>query len=129
MRRTNQAEMQAILKLDGPTRFSHFIKRVVDEEQAWGLWNDGWALMSNDEGIRVFPLWPAAEYAQLHRDGEWAIYEPRAIPLPELLDELVPKLAETGVLPGIFPTPLGKGVTPKAEELASALRQELANYE
>lgn len=129
MRRTNEHEIQAVLRLEGPERFNHFVKRVADEERAWGLWKDGWALMTNSEGAQVFPIWPASEYAELQRIGEWAGYEPREIALADLLEELLPKLAERGVLPGVFPTPTGKGVTPTAEELATALRKELESYE
>lgn len=129
MRQTKEREVQAVLRLDGPKRFSHFVKRVADEERAWGLWKDGWALMADPDGTQIFPLWPASEYAELHRKGDWAEYETREIPLADLLDELIPKLAEKGALPGVFPTPSGKGVTLRPEELALALRKELENYE
>jgi hypothetical protein len=129
MRHTSEREIQAVLGLDGPKRFSHFLKRVADEEVAWGLWHDGWALMANSDDSQVFPLWPAREYAELHRVGEWVAYEARGIPLADLLDQLLPKLAEAGVLAGVFPTPKGKGVTPMPEELAAALRKELEHYE
>ncbi|AUX27824.1 hypothetical protein SOCEGT47_084220 [Sorangium cellulosum] len=129
MRRTSEHEIQAVLRLDGPERFRHFVKRVADDQIAWGLWQDGWALMANADGCQVFPLWPAREYAEIHREGEWAAYEARKIPLADLLDELLPRLAESGILPGVFPTPSGKGVTPGPEELAGALRKELENYE
>ena len=128
MRRTSELEMQGVLRLDGPKRFDHFVKRVADEERAWGLWNDGWALMTDDNGTAVFPLWPAAEYAELHRTGEWASYAAREIALPDLLEELLPRLAQKGVLPGVFPTPTGKGVTPRPEELLAVLRNEQARY-
>ena len=129
MRRTSERELEAVLRLEGPKRFTHFVKRIVDEERAWGLWSDGWALMANADGTQVFPLWPASEYAELHRTGDWAGYEVREIALDDLLEELIPKLAERGVLPGVFPTPTGSGVTPTPEELASALRKELERYE
>lgn len=128
MRRISEKEIQAVLRLDGPARFNHFVKGVVDSEVAWGLWKDGWALMKNDDGTQVFPLWPAREYAQLHRTGNWSEYEAREIPLADLLDELVSKLMQAGVLPGVFPTPQGKGVTPTPNELAASLRKELENY-
>jgi hypothetical protein len=121
--------MEAVLRLDGPERFKHFVKRVADSERAWGLWADGWALMENDDGTKVFPLWPAREYAELHRNGNWAGYEAREIEVDELLEELLPRLADAVTLPGVFPTPAGKGVTPSPAELAQALREELAKYE
>jgi hypothetical protein len=129
MRRTSEKEIQAVLRLDGTARFRHFVKRVADSEMAWGMWKDGWALMANSDGTEVFPLWPAREYAELHRSGDWADYEVREIALVDLIDELVPKLAQHGVLPGVFPTPTGTGVTLSPEEFAAAIRTELENYE
>src|SRR6187401_2204321 len=128
MRRTSPKEMQAVLQLDGPARFKHFVKRVADSEEAWGLWNDGWALMHDDDGKEVFPLWPARESADVARTGEWSEYTPERIQLDDLLGELLPKLAERGVQPGVFPTPQGKGVTPTVAELAAALREQLEKY-
>lgn len=129
MRRTTPKEIEAVLRLDGPTRYKHFVKRVVDDELAWGLWNDGWALMEDEAGQYVFPLWPAREYAELYAVGEWSGYLPEEIPLSDLMDELLPKLAEREVRPGVFPTPTGKGVTPTVLELLGALRTEMENYE
>jgi hypothetical protein len=129
MRRTTPKEIEAVLRLDGPKRYKHFVKRVVDDELAWGLWNDGWALMSDGAGQSVFPLWPAREYAELYAVGEWDGYVAEEIPLADLVNELLPKLAEREVRPGVFPTPTGKGVTPTARELLGALRTEMENYE
>jgi hypothetical protein len=128
MKRTTEKEMQAVLILDGDARFRHFVKTVVAWEVAWSLWKDGWVLMANNDGTPVFPLWPAREYAELFRTGDWIDHEVEPITLESLLGELVPKLGERGVLVGVFPTPAGKGVTSSAEELASWLRKELENY-
>ncbi len=129
MRRTTQKEIEAILRLDGPDRFRHFIKRVVDEERAWGLWKDGWALMKTGDGGSVFPLWPAREYAEMCCIDEWASYEAEEIELERLMNELLPKLDQRDVRPGVFPTPGGKGVGVSVEDLTKALKDELSNYE
>lgn len=128
MRRTSAKEVESVLKLDGPARFDHFVKRVVDAECAWGLWRDGWALMADDSGVALFPLWPAREYAELHRTGEWADFEASEIPLEDLLGQLLPSFEEKGMRPGVFPTPGGKSVAPEAAELAASLRRELEKY-
>ncbi|MEZ4302515.1 MAG: DUF2750 domain-containing protein [Polyangiaceae bacterium] len=129
MNTKTQREIDAVLRLDGPARFRHFIKQVVDREETWGLWENGWALMENENGVPVLPLWPAREYAELNRVGEWARYEPAPIPLNELLEELLPRVASQGALLGVFPTPAGKGVALDVEELSSALRAyEVENY-
>lgn len=129
MRKTSPKEIEAVLALDGPARFEHFVKRVVDEERAWGLWKDGWALMAGSEGEQVFPLWPAREYAERCRLEDWSTYQPEEVPLQGLVDELLPKLRDRGIRPGIFPTPSGKGVTTTVDELSAALRREMGRYD
>jgi hypothetical protein len=85
----------------------------------------GWALAETDDGGAVFPLWPAKEYAQICAANEWKGYEPRSIALSEFTEVLLPKLKLDGVLPGVFPTPTNKGITPSVEELKSALDAEM----
>ncbi len=128
MKRTTEKEIEAVLRLDGPARFSHFIKRVVDSEMAWGLWRDGWALMASDDGRQVFPIWPAREYAALCKVDSWSDYETEEIRLQDLVNELLPRLRSHDVIPGVFPTPGGKGVMPTVEELISALKEEGEKY-
>lgn len=129
MKPKSAKEIEAVLKLDGPVRFRHFVKQVVDFEQAWGLWSDGWALMADNEEKQVFPLWPAREYAELCRVGQWTEFAPKAIDLNTLVNDLLPSLANDGVLSGVFPTPEGKGVAIDANELAAELiRVDDENY-
>ncbi len=96
---------------------------------SWGLWDDGWAMMEDGGGHAVFPLWPAREYADVYRTGDWSKYVPKEIPLADLLDRLLPQFREKGVLPGVFPTPAARGVTVNAGELEAALREEALRYE
>jgi len=129
MRKISDKEIESVLKIDGRERFNYLVKRIADEERAWGLWRDGWALMEDIDGVSVFPLWPAYEYAQRCAAGDWAGYLPSEISLGNLLDELAPKLAARGIHLGVFPTPSGKGVRIGSGEFCRALRNELQNYE
>jgi hypothetical protein len=124
----NDKQISAVIALPSKDRYEHFIKVVADWQEAWGLYQDGWALAGTVDGVQVFPLWPAKEYAQLCAENEWAGHEPRAIPLSELTGELLPRLKKDGVLPGVFYTPSNKGVTPSVEELKNAIDAELSNY-
>lgn len=128
-RTTRPQEVEAVLRLDGPKRFEHFAKRAADEEQVWGLRKDGWALMADDDGAQVFPLWPAKEYAEPCAIEVLAGYEASEIGLESLLGELLPKLAADGVRVGVFPTPSGQGVIVDPSVLEQALKAELENYE
>jgi hypothetical protein len=109
MRQVTQKEMEAVLQLDGPSRVERFVKVVADTETAWGLWDDGWALMEDDRGRRSFPLWPALEYAQACSTGQWSTYEPREIALAEMLEELLPKLEASGCSLPSSPRRVGRG--------------------
>jgi len=121
-------QLQALLALPGRERFEHFVKVVADREEVWGLCDDGWALAGADDGTLVFPLWPAAECADACATEGWRDCEPRPISLHDLFDALLPMLKEGGMLPGIFPTPTGGGVTPSVEELSEAIRSELSRF-
>ena len=128
-RRISDKELHAILGLDGPRRYDHFIKHVVDCEQAWGLYSDGWAMGSDDDGRPTFPLWPAHQYASLCAVGEWADCEPTEIPLEDLVSELLPRLKEDGVAPSVFRTPAGQSVMPSVDQMLTDLKNEMARYE
>lgn len=125
----SEKQVQALLKLDGPKRYDHFIKHVVDCEQAWGLYKDGWAMGGDDSGTPTFPLWPAKEYAILCANGDWAACEPSEIPLDDLVEELLPNLDRDGVIPSIFRTPEGQAAMPTVELLLADLRNEMLRYE
>jgi hypothetical protein len=125
----NTKQIEAVLKLSGHERYRHFIKVVADRQEAWGLYQDGWALAADDEGNPVFPLWPTAEYAALCAISDWSGYKPEAISVDDLLDELLPSLIERETQFGIFPSPSERGVAPEWERFSQELRQELAQYE
>ncbi|MBJ7553940.1 DUF2750 domain-containing protein [Marinomonas spartinae] len=124
----NAKQIESVIALAGSERYKHFVKVVADWEEVWGLYQDGWALASTDDGQTVFPLWPAKEYAQLCSDKEWSGYEPESFSLEDFMGELLPNLKDDGVLPGIFYTPSDKGVTPAVDQLLADLNEELENY-
>lgn len=128
VRQTSAKEVRAILGLDGPARFAHFVKRVADDQLVWGLFKDGWLLMEDNQRVRVFPLWPARPYAELCATGDWQSAEPKSMALDDLMTDLGPRLDDEGTLLGIFPTPSGRGVTLPYRELAVSLSAELEQY-
>ncbi len=51
------AEIEAVLEASpGARRYEHFVKRVADRAEGWGLWSEGWALAGSDSGQQVFLL-------------------------------------------------------------------------
>lgn len=123
-----EERFKGIISLDGPKRYDHFVKSVVDREEAWGLYADGWALSGLDDGTEAFCLWPEKEFAAACADREWKEYEPQAIPLEEFIGGLIPKLVEDGVALAVFPTPEDKGVFPDLKELLEDLKNEELRY-
>lgn len=121
-------QVETVIALPAPKRFEHFVKLVADWQEAWGLYQDGWALAADDDGVVVFPLWPAKEYAVACAKHEWEGYEPRAISLDDLMNALLPKLDVDRMLPGVFFTPASRGMTPSIEEFRKAIEAELENY-
>ena len=122
-------QIAAVLALEGPERYEHFIKQVADHQQVWGLYSDGWAMAATDDtGDAYLPFWPAAEYATACAVGDWAGYEPRSLTIEEFY-ELLDNLEDDDVLPGVFYTPDDKGVVPSHDQLREDLLAELENYE
>ena len=44
----NQKQIDAVLKLSGAERYQHFVKKIADWEEVWGLYQDGWALLETE---------------------------------------------------------------------------------
>jgi hypothetical protein len=124
----SRTQTDAIVALPGPKRYQHFIKVVADWEVVWGLYKDGWALASTEDGEKVFPVWPAKEYADMCAGGEWEGYEVKSFPVDELMTELVPSLKNNGVLIGVFYTPSDNGVVPDMEQFIEDINAELDKY-
>lgn len=117
----SQDRMQAVLRLPAARRYSYFLQRVAESGEVWGLDGEGWALALDDAGRDVLPLWPTPEFAAMCATRLWSGFQPRAIKLQELLENVLPQLEEEGMPVGIFFTPEGQGHPVSARELIDAL--------
>lgn len=118
-------QVREVVRLPAPQRYEYFVRRVAETGQAWGLYRNGWALATKDDGTLVFAMWPEREFAQLCAEFEWEGYEPQAFGLDELLEGLLPQLQQDGLVPGIFRTPGSKGTMPTPGLLRVDLQDEL----
>jgi len=125
----NAKQIEAVIKLPAPQRYSHFIKKVVGWRKMWGLYDDGWAMSEADDGSPLLPLWPEREYAERCIAGEWSSYQPREIELDEALDDMIPMLRESGIQPAVFFTPEHGSLNATLDDLERDLREELTRYE
>ena len=122
----SQDRMQAVLRLPAARRYEYFLQRVAESGEVWGLDGEGWALALDDAGRDVLPLWPTPEFAAMCATRLWSGFQPRAIKLQELLENVLPQLEEEGMPVGIFFTPEGQGHPVSAGELIEALRSTSA---
>jgi hypothetical protein len=113
--------LQAVLELPPSRRHAWFLQRVREAGEVWGLYAEGWALAFDDDGRDVLPLWPTADSARLCATRLWEGFEPRSIPLTELMEQLLPELAQEGIPVGVFFTPTGEGWPVMAAELRAQL--------
>lgn len=122
----NDQERRQVLAMPARERYGLFLQITVDWEEAWGLHSpEGWVLSSGEDGRDVLPLWPHPGFAEACAHGSWEGASPAAVPLDELLDDLLPLLEEDGIRVAVFPSPQGEGVLVDPAELGRDLRAEL----
>jgi hypothetical protein len=100
----NTKEFEALLQKPANIRYEYFIKIVVDFEEVWGLYNEGWATAQDDDGNMLIPFFPKKEFAESLAKNKWEDFEASAIDLYEFIDEWLVGMKEDGVKPSIFPT-------------------------
>ena len=118
-------QVKDVVRLPAQQRYAYFVEHVAQAGEVWGLYRNGWALATRDDGTLVFALWPEREFALLCAEFEWEGYAPQAFGLDELIDDLLPRLQEDGLVPGIFRTPGSKGTMPTPGLLKVDLQDEV----
>jgi len=126
----NSQQFNAVVALDGPDRYKHFISRVSDWQHLWGLRDrDGWVLIADSNGHAAFPVWPHPEYAAACATDLWAGNSAAPIEVHEFLEKWVAGLVAEGKNVAVFPTLKMKGVIVSADQLKDDLQHELARIE
>jgi hypothetical protein len=118
-------QVESVFRMDGPSRYDYFIKKIVEDGEAWGLFEEGWAMGSDGKGKATFPLWPGKELAQACATGPWAGFSPREIALEDLVEELLPMLQNDKVTPSVLRSPDGKSVLVNVEQILEDLDAEM----
>lgn len=123
-------EYEAVLKLDGPARYDHLIKRIADSEELFSLRDgSGWFLAGADDGRDLHPVWPHPRYAAACAIGNWAGAQATAIPIDEWLDSWLPRMEADGRAVAAFPTPANRGPVVEPSQMREDLETELSRYE
>ena len=128
--RLNPQQFASVSALPGPARFQHFVARVADWQQVWGLKADGgWATAQDDSGKLLCPVWPHPDYAAACTSGDWANYRPEAIEVHDFVEHWLSGLKQDGLWLAVFPTPHMQGVPVPPDQLRQAIEDELAGIE
>jgi len=123
----NPKEFESMINQPANIRYEYFIKKVVDSETVWGLFEDGWAITEDDNGNKLLPVWPKKEFSEHCAVGVWRDYKSENMDLYEFMDELLPRLAEDGIRPSIFFNNNDSAVL-EVEVLIGDLKEELGKY-
>lgn len=123
----NEKEFEAVIKLPASKRYEYFIKKIVDSEELWGLYNEGWAVTRDDEGNLLIPFWPKKEFAEYCAVGEQSVYVAENIDLYEFMEQWLQGMQEDGYKPSIFWNNIDSAVV-AIDTLLTDLNTELENY-
>ncbi|MDQ1097678.1 MULTISPECIES: DUF2750 domain-containing protein [Chryseobacterium] len=118
-----------ILRMSENERYDYFIRKVADFEVLWGLDDNGWALLGDNEGRQVLPLWPEKEFAELCAIDQWEGFKPKEISLNDFFEKWIPGMTNDNTLVNIFLTPEEKGSVISPKDLGVDLQNEAEQYE
>ena len=127
----NSQQFEAVLKLSSADRSSHFIGKVADWEQLWGVKNEeGWLFrIVEEDGLEYFPVWPHPQYAQKIAEQHFPNYTAREITLESFLKEWLPDFEKEGIKVGVFPNQDWSSWIMEPQILAETLHSEMSLYE
>jgi len=126
----NEKQYEAVLALDSFDRYDHFISKVADWQQLWGVKSEeGWLVPVAPEDFEYFPLWPHYEYAQKITDENFPGHTATEISLEELLDHWLPLFEQDKVKVAIFPNKEWNFWCIEPQDLKEELLNEMAKYE
>jgi len=116
-------ELRRLQALPAADRAVQLVQLAIDWEELWGLADDhGWVVAKATDAL---PLWPHPELARACAHGPWEGAEPAAIPLDELLEDLLPQLESEKLGAALFPVAHDPGLLLAAAELRRRLEAEL----
>jgi hypothetical protein len=123
----NKKEFETVIKQPPNIRYEYFIKKVVDFERVWGLYNDGWATAKDKEDNALIPFFPKKEFAEICAKNEWSGYKAEPIDLDDFIDKWLTGMKNDGIKPSIFPTD-DDTVVVSIDVILNDLETELENY-
>ncbi|KEH85352.1 DUF2750 domain-containing protein [Clostridium novyi] len=123
----NKKEFEAVLKVSAEIRYEYFIKKIVDYEEIWGLYDNGWVTTIDENKRVLIPLWPKKEFAEYCARNEWKETTAKSIDLYEFIEEWIPEMKKDKQSTSIFWNNKDS-VYRTADNLINDIMLELENY-
>ena len=128
--RMNEPQFKAVTNLDSFKRFDHFVSKVADWEQMWGVRSEeGWLVPEAPEGFEYFPVWPHPEYAQKICDLNFPNNTATEISLNDFLEIWIPRFIEDKLKVAVFPNIDWTFWCMEPKDLKDELLNEASKYE
>ena len=83
-------------------KYDYFVKKVANLEELWSLYNDGWAMIYEDNGDKRIPFWPNKVFAEVCAKKHWYGYKPEVIDIYNFLENWLKIMENKKILPAIF---------------------------
>ena len=119
-----------VQSLDPIKRLEYFIRKIADYELIWGSYgNNGWLLLSDENGRKIVPFWPEKEFVNEYNVTHKYEYFPKKIDLYYFLDKWINGLTKDKIDIIVFPVMKKESIIVTPLELKVLLRNELEQYE
>ena len=119
-----------VQSLDPIKRLEYFIRKIADYELIWGSYgNNGWLLLSDENGRKIVPFWPEKEFVNEYNVTHKYEYFPKKIDLYYFLDKWINGLTKDKIDIIVFPVMEKESIIVTPLELKVLLRNELEQYE
>lgn len=99
-----------------------FIETIIEQEKAYGLYNDGWALCGTPSGHQTLPIWQSKHAAQLLLKDKWASYDVQEITIVEFVDDVIPYLRKQNTQLSLNLLPEGQNILVSGHKMLMDLK-------
>lgn len=124
----NSNKIANILKMSKNDKYSYFIRKVSDFEQVWGLYNDGWAVLKNNEKEVILPFWPEKEFAIIATSELWNDYSPRSIDIYDFIEQFLVEMSRDKIKTNVFHNSIDDGIIVNPLRLKEDIGVEMEQY-
>ena len=119
-----------VQSLDSHKRLEYLIRKVADFELIWGSYGDnGWLLLSDENGRRITPFWPEKEFVNEYNITHKYDYFAKKIDLYYFLDNWINELAKDKIDIVVFPVKEKESIIISPLQLKALIENELEQYE